>query len=425
MIPSYRSEKSVTYEIIAQKGEVELLEGVKTKTYGYNGMVLGPVIRLRRGQNAKLRAKNDLEETTTFHWHGLIAPSINDGGPHEEVYPGKEEELSFSVNQGAATLWLHPHPHKKTASQVYNGLAALIYIEDEVSDSLDLPKTYGVDDIPLIIQDRFFTEEGQWDYSKAYQADGTLGDTTLVNATINPMFDLTRNQTRLRVLNGSNARNYYLHLTNDRPFKQIATDGGFLEQPVELKELLLTPGERAEIIIDTHDLSYGDSLELLTEDHVLIEFYKRNKSEKNSVVPEKLTVIPIPTSEDKNKAVKREFHLSGMGETVAINGEKFDMSVINFESERHQPEIWRVINDPSMMGGMIHPFHIHGTQFQLLSRNGQLVTGQDKGWKDTVGLLPNETIELLVKFKEPGVFMYHCHNLEHEDNGMMGQFLVN
>ncbi|QIL46799.1 multicopper oxidase domain-containing protein [Vagococcus coleopterorum] len=424
LVPIKNDDTNLIYEIVAKIGETDILDGKKTMTSGYNTSILGPVIRLRKGQQTRLIAKNQLNESTTFHWHGLEVAAANDGGPHHEIMPGQEEILEFNVIQEAGTLWLHPHPHKKTAKQVYEGLAALIYVEDDNSDQLLIPKDYGIDDIPLIIQDKTFTDDGQLDYQADYQADGTLGDTSLINGTINPYVDLTKGLTRLRLLNGSNSRNYRISFSDNIPFKQIATDGGFLESPVELTELILTPAERAEIVMDTRQLAVGDTISMLNGDHALIEFNQVAMPIVTNELPTTLNSIKRLSDEEVAKLPMKEFRLAGMGETVTINNEKFDMSVINFETKLQSPEVWRIINEPSMMGGMIHPFHVHGTQFQILSRNGTPVSGADKGWKDTVGLLPKETVELLIEFKVPGVFMYHCHNLEHEDNGMMGQFLV-
>src|SRR5699024_6495272 len=179
-------EDEVAYTVRAQKGETEIFDGTKTKTLGYNGDFLGPVLRFSKGDKVKIKTINDLDEETTFHWHGLEVPGEADGGPHESLKPGEEKVIKFEVAQGASTLWFHPHPDGKTAEQVYNGLAGLIYIEDDNSKDLELPDKYGENDIPLIFQDKTFDDKKQLNYSAAMNEDGTVGDTSLINGTLNP-----------------------------------------------------------------------------------------------------------------------------------------------------------------------------------------------------------------------------------------------
>lgn len=246
----YETAEEVSYTVIAQEGQTDFREGPLTETYGYNGSYLGPVLQIRKGQQVHINIQNELEEDTTFHWHGLKIPSDVDGGPHHAIEPNGNAEIDFTVEQEAATLWFHSHALGKSAEQVYNGLAGLIFVEDDNSDSLNLPKEYGVNDFPLILQERFFDEENQFSYDAVYNLDGTTGDTSLVNGTIRPYIEVKKEWLRLRVVNGSNARNYALRLSDGTSFYQIATDGGFLEKPVAREELLLSPGERAEILID-------------------------------------------------------------------------------------------------------------------------------------------------------------------------------
>src|SRR5699024_8200332 len=179
--PDNDGDNKVEYTVRAQTGETEIFDGTKTKTYGYNGSFLGPMLRFEEGKAVKIRTINELDEKTTFHWHGLEVAGDADGGPHESLEPGEEEIIEFDVTQEASTLWFHPHPEGKTAEQVYNGLAGLIYIEDDHSKSLGLPNTYGENDIPLIFQDKTFDDEGQLNFSAAMNDDGTIGETLLIN----------------------------------------------------------------------------------------------------------------------------------------------------------------------------------------------------------------------------------------------------
>src|SRR5699024_6847088 len=203
----------------------------------------------------KIRTINEPDEETTFHWHVREVPGEGDGGPHSIIEPGEEKRIEFEVTQEASTLWCHPHPVGKTGEQVYNGLAGLIYIEDDNSKSLDLPNKYGKNIIPLILQDRTFEDKKQLNYSAAMNEDATIGETSLINGTLNPKLTVNQEKVRLRLLNGSNARNYTFKLNTGDSFLQVATDGGFLNEPKKLDEITLTPSERAEIVIDFSKLN--------------------------------------------------------------------------------------------------------------------------------------------------------------------------
>ena len=419
--PDSESASEITYTVTAQAGETAFLEGETTQTLGYNGSYLGPVLIMHEGQEVHIQTENQLSEPTSFHWHGLKLPSDMDGGPHHPVGPNETMQVDFTVNQEAATLWFHPHALGTTAEQVYAGLAGLIFIEDDNSDQLDLPKDYGVNDFPLIIQDRTFDADNQFDYAGTYDPDGTYGDTLLINGTINPYVEVKNEQIRLRLVNGSNARNYTFGLENAAVFHQIASDGGFLEQPVALTSVTLTPGERAEIIVDLSDYAEGDTVKLMDGDVTVLSLNVTEETEVQTTLPETLNEIPELTTEG---AAVQQFTLSGMSFMVNINGNQFDMDRIDVEQSLNETVIWEVRNAQDMMGSMVHPFHIHGVQFQVLSCDGVEPPQNEQGWKDTIAVYPGETVRLAVTFSEKGVFMYHCHILEHEDNGMMGQVSV-
>ncbi|PIC83258.1 multicopper oxidase family protein [Sporosarcina sp. P1] len=412
------------YIVKAQKGKVNIFEGVTTETLGYNGDLLGPVLQFKKGETVKIKTINELEEETTFHWHGLEVSGEADGGPHKTLSPGEEALIEFEVTQEAATLWFHPHPEGKTSEQVYKGLAGLIYIEDSNSDKLEIPKEYGKNDIPLVFQDRIFDEQGQLDYKAVMNEDGTIGDTLLVNGTVNPELTVGKEQVRLRLLNGSNARNFTFKLNTGESFVQIATDGGFLNDPVTLNEVTLTPSERAEIIIDFSQLNSTDDLSLINEDgSILLPFDVSNQEVDRTQTLGQLNDFAV-TEEEKNMPVTKNIELFGMMDHVTINGKKFDSKRIDFTQKQGVTEIWEIYNRKDMMGGMIHPFHIHGTQFKILSRNGIEPEENERGWKDSIAVHPGEKVKIAVQFKHKGVYMFHCHILEHEDNGMMGQIEV-
>lgn len=411
----------VYYTIEAQKGQTEIFDGIQTKTLGYNASFLGPVMKLKKGQTVHIKLINSLDEETTFHWHGLIIAGDADGGPHDVIQPGEEKEITFVVQQERATLWFHPHPKGKTAKQVFEGLAGLMYIEDGMDD----PYVYGENDFPLIIQDRTFNDQNQLDYEAVKNADGTMGETLLINGTLNPRLTVNQEKVRLRLLNGSNMRNYTFKLSNNQSFQQVASDGGLLNEPVELTELQLTPSERAEIVIDFTKIKENEDVKLITDDGtVLLPFQvndKESKVQKEMLKPEN----PITISDEiMKKEVSKEIVLFGMMHHVTINGKKFDPNRIDFTQKKGETEVWEIYNKPDMMGGMIHPFHIHGTQFKVISINGEEPPENLQGYKDTIALDPGDKAKIAVKFEEKGVFMYHCHILEHEDNGMMGQIKV-
>jgi len=409
------------YTLTMDEGQTEFSEGSQTATLGYNGSFLGPTLVLKKGEDIKVTLRNQMEEETTVHWHGVLVPSIADGGPHQVVNPGDERDVSFSVKQEAATLWYHPHTMGKTAEQVYGGLAGFILIKDDNELSGDLPAEYGVDDVPLVVQDRSFTQDMQFDFPGNYNADGTLGDTLLVNGTIHAAFDVTTELLRLRLLNGSNARVYDFQLSDGRPFLQIASDGGLLNEPVTMQSIRLTPGERAEIMVSFMGMNQGEHLDLISGDTTILRLNVAGDLRPNGDLPVALNQLEAAAD---NGTVDRRFVLFGMGAMVSINGDVFDINRMDERGITNQDEVWEIYNRPDMMGGMIHSFHLHGTQFRILTRNGNLPLLNERGWKDTVALDSGERVRILVSFDEPGIFMYHCHILEHEDNGMMGQIEI-
>ena len=245
------------FHLTVAEGSREFLLGKQTPTAGVNGPYLGPTVRLRRGEDVDLTVQNNLDEITTMHWHGMHVPARMDGTPHQKIEPGESWTASFPVDQQAAPLWYHPHPHGSTGRQVYRGVAGLMWIDDDNSDALDLPKTYGVDDIPIVLQDRLFDDDGAFRYARNQGA--VFGKTMLINGTYNPFLQVESRRIRFRLLNGSNARIYYIGFDDNRAFHQIATDGGFLETPHQTNRVILAPGERAEILVDFSD---GDEVVL-------------------------------------------------------------------------------------------------------------------------------------------------------------------
>jgi len=422
------------YDINLQKGNTTFIDGLSTPTWGANGSYLGPTIRLQNGANVDINFTNKLGESTTVHGHGMHVPANMDGGAHQVIAANTTWISSYTVNQDACTNWYHPHLMGKTAQHVMNGLAGLIIVDDSNSDALNLPKTYGVDNIPLIVQDRSFNADGSFNYAPSNMQimQGWKGDTFMVNGVIDPYVDVEAKHVRFRILNGSNSRLYTFAFASGKAFQQIATENAFLESPVELTQLTLSPGERAEIVVDfSSDLAKEEILKDLRSGKELMKV-KVVKAAQPSTIPSGLVTLPRLATP---KTVTRTFYLGstggmggGMGGgpsgMLTINGKSMNMAVINETIPVNTVELWEVRNN--MM--MDHNFHIHATHFQLVSRNGGAVPANEQGFKDTVYIPPGESVQFVVQMTDYidaiSPYMYHCHILEHEDAGMMGQFVV-
>ncbi len=413
------------FDLNVQKGKVNFLKGVETNTYGINTDFLGPTIRVNRNDTLKMKVKNSLDEETVIHWHGLKVPGENDGGPNRSIHPNKIWTTQFQINQRSSMCWYHPHTHERTGAQVFMGIAGLFIIEDEDSKKLDIPKEYGVDDIPLVFQDRRFDMKGQFLYKQSMHdvMMGVTGNFSLVNGVIDPYVNVSPKTIRFRILNGSNARISRFMFNDKRDFYQIAGDSSFLPKPIKMNTLLLSPGERAEILIDLTDLAgkeilFGDEL----AGKGLLKINVKNEEKQKFSIPKKLTTIKEYTQLDSPKI--REFSLDMRPGWLAINGKQMNMKRIDEEVNLAETEIWRIKNSQRMP----HPFHIHGCSFKILSRNGYKPYPNETGLKDTVLIYGNETVDVAVKFEYEATkeypYMYHCHILEHEDAGMMGQFIV-
>lgn len=420
-----------------------------TATAGINGAYLGPVIRARRGDKLKLKVTNRLSEPSTLHWHGLNIPAVMDGGPHQVIEPGKTWTSEFSIRQGASTQWYHSHMYHRTGIQVYYGLAGLFYIDDPQSDALGLPSEYGVDDIPLVLQDRSFNQDGSFRYASSMhdRMMGMMGQYMLVNGTAFARFQVQKRLTRLRVLNGSNARNYNLEFADQREFRQIATDGGLLHQPVSMRNIVLAPGERAELLVE---FGPGDDVMLrskslprrarargmmgnmMNANDQPFDIMRFDGAQISPALQKIPTQLITPRHWPAREAVRsRQFRLNmrmGMGMMqgggFGINGRPMDMQRIDARVPLGDVEIWELINDSPMA----HPFHIHDTQFRILDRDGRPPSAGEQGLKDTVLVYSGEKVRVITQFENYSdarlPYMFHCHILEHEDAGMMGQFLV-
>ncbi len=369
---------------------------------------------------------NGLDEQTTVHWHGMHLPAAADGGPHTPIAAGGTWHPEWTIDQPAATLWYHPHLHGRTREQVDAGLAGMFIVQDDDESALPLPRQYGVDDVPVIVQDRSFAGDGSFSGGLGMQFDGVLGDTILVNGTIAPFLDVTTERLRLRLLNGSSARMYDFAFADGRSFALVATDGGLLEEPVTSTSIPLSPGERAEIVVD---IAPGERAVLTSQapDGALhagsaafdvLELRAAASLAESPDVPDELAVLPAVDSAPI--AEERSFVLSGHN----INDRQMELSRVDFVATVDTSELWSVRNENPLP----HSFHVHDTQFRVVSIDGDPPPPRLAGWKDTIALESQRTYRLLVRFDDYAdpttPYMYHCHLLWHEDQGMMGQFLV-
>jgi FtsP/CotA-like multicopper oxidase with cupredoxin domain len=455
------------YQPSVREGSAESLQ---TLSNSY----LGPIFRVKKGQRVQVRLKNELPDPTIIHWHGLLIPEEMDGHPRYAIAPGKSYDYDFQVINRAGMYWFHPHPHQLTAPQVYYGLAGLFIVSDDEEAALGLPA--GEYDLPLVIQDRTFDSQNQMVYLANGMMDqmiGFLGDTILINGTPNAVLDVKASSYRLRLLNGSNSRIYKLAWRDGTPLTVIATDGGLLEAPITRDYVTLAPGERVELWADFSGRT-GSEMRLVSlpfsgfssgggmmgggmmggvsslPNGAPFDILNLKVGEKGADVlplPTRLSNIARHRVEDAvNQNNPRSFTLAMQGMIHTINGRLFEMdSVARDEIVRlGDLEIWEFANLEGGRGGMgmgmmnmemPHPMHTHGVQFQVLGRQiaqGNESTYQelsagfvDDGWKDTVLVMPGEKVQVLVRFENyTGTFLYHCHNLEHEDAGMMRNYKI-
>ena len=426
LAPSRVEDGVRVFELSAEEGSTAFTDGPATATLGYNGSYLGPTLVAARGESVRVDVTNTLAEPTTVHWHGMHLPAAMDGGPHTPIAPGATWHPKWTVEQPAATLWYHPHLHGRTREQVDAGLAGMFLVQDAEEASLALPREYGVDDIPVIVQDRSFHADGSFDDGVGMQFDGALGDTILVNGTVAPYLDVTTERVRLRLLNGSSARMYDFAFADGREFALIGTDGGLLAQPVTSTSVPLSPGERAEIVVD---MAPGERVTLQSKapDPALhagsatfdvLELRAVDSLAPSPDVPTRLAPLSAPDAGDA--VAERSFVMSGHN----INDQQMDLGRADFTATVDTSEVWTVRNDNPLP----HSFHVHDTQFRILTIDGAPPPARLAGLKDTIALEWNREYRILVRFDDYAdpttPYMYHCHLLWHEDQGMMGQFLV-
>lgn len=434
-----------TFNLTLGTSSRKFLEGA-TNTYGYNKLSFwGPTLVLNQGETVTMNVKNELKEATTVHWHGLHLPAAADGGPHQIVEPGKTWSPSFAVKNNAGTYWYHPHLHELTQKQLAMGAGGLIIIHDPNEAKLALPRTYGVDDLPLVLTSRRFK-----DNQFTYDGDNDkYGDYQLTNGTMDAQTKLPRQLVRLRILNAEIERGYVLGFSDNRVFYQIATDGGLVDKPVPLKRLTLMVGERTEILVDLGADKVGGTVDLMAYNSnqtfgfpggepdtggangSYLNNYDYRLLHINVITPTPKAVTKVPETltrnvfvSEKEASAKRTISVTDGRPHFAFDGKPFDMHTTNMVVKLGATEIWTVKNN-NIFG---HSFHLHDVQFRILSRTDREVADYEKGWKDTFYLPKGASVTFVAKFddyaSDTDPFMFHCHMSNHEDGGMMGQFIV-
>ena len=431
-------------------------QGFTTNTYGVNGSYLGPTLLLNKGDSVTMNVINNLMDTTTIHWHGMHVSAMNDGGPHTVIPPGTTWSPSFTVLDHAAMYWYHPHLHMMTNLHATLGAAGVIIVRDSAEALLNLPRTYGVDDFPLVIQSKAFDAAKQIVINTAYDS------VMMVNGTVNAYLPVPAQVVRLRLLNASSERVYNVGLQGNLGFFQIGTDGGLLDAPVALTRLRIAPGERADLLVDFSSLQ-GQSINLVSYASELpsaiygatqpgmgpgqvIPGYSTNALNGANftimnftvVAPSATPVLSVPAAlvtnspwlvANANTTRSLVFSPVNMGPTAIqgpflINNTSFDMGVVNYSIPLDNIEVWTLNNQSPIA----HPFHIHDVQFYITEMNGLLPPANMAGRKDVVLVPAMQTVKFITKFEthcdSMGMYMYHCHMLPHEDDGMMGQFVV-
>lgn len=464
------TEPDVELELTAAPDEVAVFKGKKTPVWRYTGKVikgrkdalipgdsyLGPTLHLIRGERVRVHFVNNLAEPSIIHWHGLIVPHAADGLPSMAIKPKERKTYDFTVVNPAGTYPYHPHPHMRTAMQVYRGMAGVIIIHDPAEDKIGLPS--GKQDLCMVIQDRRVDADNKFVYSEAMMdmVSGMRGDTILVNGRPDASFPIERRPHRVRLFNASNSRIYKLAWSDGSPMHVIGTDGGLLsgdEGPQKRPFVVLGPFERVELWEDFSGRKPGAEISLISEKFAMnagmggrgrgpgMGMMMNMGGEKIQIARMEIQegeakpgVLPkLPGTKPKLAEAKREVKTTLAFRMMRgfLNGREYkDDDLLDAEKLKlNEPVIWAFDNGSEMGMQLPHPMHIHGVQFRVIERKGngagELAKGViDDGWKDTVLVFPGETVKVYLRPTERGLFIYHCHILEHEDMGMMRHFQV-
>ncbi|EEG09358.1 multicopper oxidase family protein [Pseudogulbenkiania ferrooxidans] len=421
----------VSGELVAAPIKLPLLPGRQPTTFwAYNGSVPGPLIEAYEGDTVEIAFTNRLAQPTTIHWHGMPVPAEQDGNPHDPVPPGASRHYRFTLPKGSAgTYWYHPHPHGYTGQQAYMGLAGTFIVRRRDDPLAHLPEQL------LVLSDLKLDGDGSIAAnSMADHHDGREGQFVLVNGALRPTLALAEGERqRWRLWNATSARILKIALPAHE-VHLVGTDGGAIASPRRIEHLLLSPGERAELVVTGRfgagqtpglvALPYARGKAMHPEQDTVLPLMTLNRHGRRTSAPLPARLAEVPAL--PAPAVKRRVEFSeNMADPKAmflINGKTYDMARIDFEGKVGQVEEWEIVGNAHMD----HPFHLHGTQFQVLARteDGQWRDEPFLAWHDVVNVAAGESVRLRFRQDLPGLRMFHCHILEHEDQGMMGQLLV-
>lgn len=448
------------FNLDVQTGTQNFYAPNPTPTYGINGPFMSPTIIVNKGDFVTLNVINNLPVATTMHWHGLHVAPMNDGGPHQSITAGTTWSPAFEILNNAGTFWYHPHGEGKTELHVGKGLAGMFIIHDPEELALGLPVTYGVDDFPIVVQSKSFDVLNQ--ISIADHMDTAI----FVNGTLDPFLNAPAQMVRLRLLNGSSMRSFYFGFSNGMSFQQIGTEGGLLAAPLTSNRILLAPGERSDIVVDLNGM-LGQTFDLMSfaselpvgifgspmvgivgqdtimgysenalngTDFPVLNFnvVAQTGAPVTSIPPTLVPYVPYnPLDVDVNRTLILDtlrvlpFDVPNLAAgPFGINERFFHMDSINVHIDLNATEIWTLKNETHIA----HPFHIHDILFNVIERSGVAPPAYEGGWKDVVLVMPHDSVKFITKFTtftdEMVPYMYHCHLLHHEDDGMMGTFLV-
>ncbi|MBU6323926.1 MAG: multicopper oxidase domain-containing protein [Bacteroidetes bacterium] len=425
----------------------QLRPGNQTITSGVNGDFWGPTLFINKGDTVRMDVLNKLNDSTTLHWHGFHLPAVMDGGPHQVIPPNTRWKPYWKITNQAATYWYHPHLHEMTQEHMTKGLGGLIIVRDSVEAALALPRTYGTDDIPLVLSSRRYDASNQFVFTNT-----AYGDYLLTNGTPNAQYTFPRQMVRLRILNAETERGFILGFSDNRTFYVIGNDGGLLEAPVSLTRLPVFVGERYEILVDLSGLSEGSTLDLKaynsgqtlgfpggepgTDGQFGSLLNNKDFSVLHIIIGAQTAkpILSLPASLVKQNYLSAADATNSRALSITagqpannpfrFDNKLFDINYINHTVLKNTTEKWSVTNN-NVFG---HCFHIHDVQFKIVSRSSGPIGAYESGWKDAFFINRNETVSFVARFSDQAdpqhPFMYHCHFGNHEDEGMMGQFVV-
>ncbi len=422
LVPVSSTATEDRYRLAIRQGRAEIIPGRQTPVYGYDGIYPGPTIRARSGKTAVVEVTNSLGFHQNIHLHGGVAPAEFDGHPMQLIEPGGKFTYVYPNRQDAASLWYHDHAHGLSAETMYYGLAGFYIVEDDLERTLELPS--GDFDLPLVIQDRSFNEDGSFRYVENVD-EGFMGDTIIVNGSVSPRVTVKRALYRLRFLNASNARVYALQLGGGVPMLQIAGDGGLLEAPVQRNPIPIGPAERVDVLVDFRAARGGAQVHLTNTfgdagTTAVMRFDVSSKTATSGRIPTKMR--PREAIAEPVTTRRWELMLSASGAPRwQMNGLEFDMDRIDARPKLGTTERWLFVNRSHRP----HPMHLHGFMFRVLERSSGSVHPGERAWKDTTMVDADETVIVQARFSPyPGRYVFHCHNMEHQQKAMMLQMEV-